>query len=110
MDRVIRFKIHTSRSLLPAAKGQLLDIAVLVRTSARGQVTGLIEYPASPNEYVPGTKYQLIADAGYVLTMPGVVAAERLMVGESFHMPSTDMSHMPVIACDRSSRKDADKK
>jgi len=56
---------------------RLMHVTVLVRTGARRQIAGLVEYPASRHEHVAGAVDQAITGAGRVLAVAGVVAVER---------------------------------
>jgi hypothetical protein len=56
---------------------RLMHVAVLVRTCARRQIAGLVEYPASRYERVAGAVDQAVTGAGHVLAVAGVIAGER---------------------------------
>lgn len=50
---------------------RLMHVAVLVRTAARRQIAGLVEYAASRHEHVAGAVDQTVTGAGHVLAVAG---------------------------------------
>jgi hypothetical protein len=56
---------------------RLVHVAVLIRTCARRQIAGLVEYAVSRHEHVAGAIDQAVTGAGHVLAVAGVVAIAR---------------------------------